>query len=78
MHLLQLWKSPSSLQDLEAQRQQLLSEIKTKVDAAKACRKNLRKAKVQKEVKQFNPRFEEDSAAERDYDPDRCSLLPLD
>ena len=32
----------------------------------------LQKVKVVKEIKQFNPRFEEDFAQEKDYDIDRC------
>lgn len=29
-------------------------------------------------VRMFNPRFEEDFAANKDYDPDRHALYPLD
>lgn len=40
-------------------------------------RKPLQKEKVIKEVKQFNPRFEEEFAAGKNYDPDRWATLTL-
>ena len=36
-------------------------------------RKRMQKAKLKKEIKQYNPRFEEDFNAGKDYDPDRCA-----
>jgi len=53
-----------------------VKEVGEKVQAQctgkSASRSPLRKEKVKKEIKQFNPRFQEDFAQGKDYDVDRC------
>lgn len=52
-----------TMEAIEIQSQQLLGS-----------RRPLQKVKITKEIKQFNPRFEEDFAQEKDYDVDRQAL----
>ena len=47
------------------------NNIEKKCSQIESIRKPLQKAKAVKEIKQFNPRFEEDFAQEKDYDVDR-------
>lgn len=51
--------------------ERLLDAVDGRCKQASSIRKPLQKAKVVKELKQFNPRFEEDFAQEKDYDVDR-------
>lgn len=59
----------------------VLDSISSRSRQVWSSRKPLQKIKVVKEIKQYNPRFEEDYAQEKDYDVDRynsisCKALP--
>jgi hypothetical protein len=62
-------------QALEGQRQSTLAAISAAAAERLAQRRPLVRAAAarQPEVKLFNPRFEEDFAAGKEYDPDRCA-----
>ena len=51
-------------------------KIESQSSSKVASRIPLRKEKLKKEIKQFNPRFEEDFAQGKDYDVDRCHATP--
>ena len=55
--------------------QETLESISRAIHTAQTGRKRLQKVKVQKEVKQYNPRFEEGFVTGKDYDPDRYELI---
>ena len=53
----------------------VLESISAKSEQLCSSRQALQKTKVVKEIKQFNPRFEEDFALEKDYDVDRYTSV---
>jgi hypothetical protein len=62
------------LQGLEEARAQVVAELEARCSAAVAARQPLvRLSSKAAEVRLFNPRFEEDYVASKDYDPDRCA-----
>ena len=62
-----------SLQGLDQLRASTLADVQTKSAAAAAARRPLaRKPDKAAAVKLYNPRFEDDYVAGKDFDPDRC------
>lgn len=53
----------------------VLDSISSRSELVLSSRKPLQKIKVVKEIKQYNPRFEEDYAQEKDYDVDRYIFI---
>ena len=66
------------LQALEQQRRETLAAVSTAAAGCLSRRRPLVRAAASKqpEVKLFNPRFEEDYAAGKEYDPDRHVTSP--
>ena len=66
------------MQALEQQRQETLAAVSTAAAGCLSRRQPLVRAAATKqpEVKLFNPRFEEDYAAGKEYDPDRHAVFP--
>lgn len=62
---------PSLSQEVKERLTEISKSISSKCQQVCSSRKALQKAKIIKEIKQFNPRFEEDFAQEKDYDVDR-------
>ena len=72
------------MQALEAQRRDALAALEAATAKAIAERRPLQRRGAASAalarapvVKMYNPRFEEDFAAGRDYDPDRCGVGAL-
>jgi hypothetical protein len=64
-----------ALQGLDELRASTLADIQAKSAAAVASRRPLaRKPDKAAAVKLYNPRFEEDYVAGKDFDPDRCRV----
>jgi hypothetical protein len=67
------------MQALQARTAKVLHAVEGRISETLNSRKPLvrKTANKSSEVKLYNPRFEEDFVAGKDYDPDRCSLGPM-
>ena len=54
--------------------QQAQAYLAARITDTLAARRPLRTVKLKREIKQYNPRFEDEFAAGKSYDPDRCAL----
>jgi hypothetical protein len=62
-------------QDVEAARAEVLEAVQRRCSEVEATRQPLvRRPSAAAAPRMYNPRFEEDYAAGKDYDPDRCEL----
>ena len=62
------------MQEIVAVQQQAQAFVAARITDVLAARRPLRKVKLKREMKQYNPRFEDEYAAGKSYDPDRCVL----
>ena len=62
------------VQEIAVVQQQAQAFLAARITDVLAARRPLRTVKVKREMKQYNPRFEDEYAAGKSYDPDRCVL----